>query len=116
EAPKTSLMTFPLLTPAVSSNFLNPVLFAAQVAQKFLAPSRQVTQLDDAALGQKTSGEQTVPMMDRQIDSVPIVCFVSFLRMMFAGADQRDSQVGLQFRLHRNPPRPGALHCNRRTT
>jgi hypothetical protein len=54
-------------------------------------------------------------VMDRQIDRVAIIRFLSFLRMMFAGTNQRDPQVGLQFRLHRDPPAPGALHRYRRT-
>jgi hypothetical protein len=52
--------------------------------------------------------------MDRQIDSIPEIRLVSFLRMMFAGTDQRDPEVVLKFVLHRNPPGSGALHGNRR--
>jgi hypothetical protein len=55
------------------------------MAQQFLAPSCQIAQFDDAALGQKAAGEQPMPVMDRQIDRVAIIRFLSFLRMMFAG-------------------------------
>jgi hypothetical protein len=51
-------------------------------------------------------------MMQRQIDGVSKIRFVSFLRMVFARTDQRHPQIVLEFVFYGNPPAPGTFQGN----
>jgi hypothetical protein len=93
-------------------HLLNPVLLAAQVSQKLLAPARQIPPFHDSALRQKAPRKQPVALMQRQIDGVSKIRFVSFLRMVFARTDQRHPQIVLQFVFYGNPPAPGTFQGN----